>query len=196
MPRGLYDRRVVADANRVINEMLTDLRVRLGLQTAVVVAAPAGAGKSYLVETVVDEIRPDRTVAVGAPTNEQAFDLVRRIADRLARTQSRERVMFLHAKSVTPPDDIRSRANVLLPSDADPNDVHVLVATLDKLGDAYIRGNLTDRGLLIIDEAYQANASQYLKAGAIAATHLLVGDPGQIDPFSTLADGDYWRGLR
>jgi len=167
----------------------------MGTQTAVIAAAPAGAGKSHLVETMVDQFRPERRLAVASPTNEQAFALVRRIADRLAVTKSGERVMFLHAQSITPPDDLRTRGNVLLPSDADPNDVDVLVGTLDKLGDAYIRGNLRTRSLLVVDEAYQANASQYLKTGGLAPTHLLVGDPGQIDPFSTLPDGDYWRGL-
>ena len=195
MATRFYDSHAVELADRVVNQVIADLQARIGQQAAVVVAAPAGAGKSYLVETVVDEVRPDRTVAVAVPTNEQAFDLVRRIADRLDRTQSRERVMFLHASAVVPPNDLPARSNVLLPSDADPNDVAVLVGTLDKLGDAYIRGNLAERGLLIIDEAYQANSSQYLRAGALASTHLLVGDPGQIDPFSTLPDGDYWRGL-
>jgi chromosomal replication initiation ATPase DnaA len=45
---------------------------------AVVVPAPAGAGKSHLTVTAVDEARrKGLRVAVAAPTNEQAFGLVR-----------------------------------------------------------------------------------------------------------------------
>jgi hypothetical protein len=103
--------------------------------------------------------------------------------------------MFLHANSVIPPADLQSSPNVVLPRDGDPNGVPVVIGTMDKLGDAATRGKLNDREVLVVDEAYQADSSRYLKAGAIAPTHFLVGDSGQIDPFSTLPDGDYWRGL-
>lgn len=195
MTRNAHDRGVLATADQVIRQVFADVHTRLRRDDAVIVAAPAGAGKSYLVESVVDDVLPNHRVAVAAPTNEQVFDITRRIADRLSRSQTGEEVMLLHARQVTPPDDLRARRNVLLPADAEPNDVDVLVGTVDKLGDAFIRGDLRRRELLVIDECYQASSSQYLKAGGLAPTHLLVGDPGQIDPFSTLPDGDYWRGL-
>ncbi len=48
---------------------------------------------------------------------------------------------------------------------------------------------------LVMDEAFQADAARYFAVGAIAPTHLLVGDSGQLDPFSTMDDPDRWRAL-
>lgn len=50
---------------------------------AVVVPAPAGAGKSHLTVSAVEEARrKGLRVVVAAPTNEQAFGFVRAIATR------------------------------------------------------------------------------------------------------------------
>jgi hypothetical protein len=46
----------------------------------------------------------------------------------------------------------------------------------------------------VIDEAYQADAALYYVAANVAPTHLLVGDTGQLDPFSTIDDATFWRG--
>lgn len=46
-----------------------------------------------------------------------------------------------------------------------------------------------------MDESYQADASRYYAVGDLARAHLLVGDAGQIDPFSTVTAGRQWRGL-
>ena len=190
-----FNTTVVRNADRVIEAALADLQDAAGDEQAVVVAAPAGAGKSYLVETTVDRLRPKRKIVVAAPTNEQAFDLTRRISDRLATSQPRQRVTHLHSGSVTPPPDVAARRNVDCMPRGVPASAGVVVGTIDKLADALLRGDLDTRDVLIIDEAYQASSSHYLRIGAIAPTHLLVGDPGQIDPFSTLPDGDHWRGL-
>ncbi|EQD59318.1 hypothetical protein B1B_08255 [mine drainage metagenome] len=47
---------------------------------------------------------------------------------------------------------------------------------------------------LLIDEAFQANSSQYYQVASLAPTHLLVGDGGQLNPFSPIANPDRWRG--
>jgi len=190
-----FDRRVVRSADRVTKAALSDLQSAVGKEQAVVVAAPAGAGKSYLVESTVDQLRPRHSVVVAAPTNEQAFDLTRRISDRLSSSKRRQRVTHLHSAAVTPPEDVLDRKNVDCLPRSVPKNAGIVVGTLDKLADAYLRDDLDQRDFLVIDEAYQASSSHYLRVGAIAPTHLLVGDPGQIDPFSTLADEDYWRGL-
>src|SRR5439155_13093686 len=69
----------------------------------------------------------------------------------------------------------------------------LVVATLNKFADALSRG-LGGYDALLIDEAFQADAARYYAAGGIAATHLLVGDSGQLDPFSTLPDATWWPG--
>jgi hypothetical protein len=192
---SLFDSAVVDAADNVVAQVLADVRTAVGSRRAVVVAAPAGAGKSFLVESAVSALLPDHSVVVVAPTNEQAFDLVRRIADRLASHRPTIRVANLHKKGLRPPADVAARPNVVCFDSPAPHTFSVVVGTLDKIADSLQRGNLGQRDVLIIDEAYQADASQYLRAGGAAQTHLLVGDPGQIDPFSTLDDGDYWRGL-
>jgi hypothetical protein len=70
-----------------------------------------------------------------------------------------------------------------------------VVGTLDKLGDAHARDTLGRFRYLVIDEAYQADSARYFGVAGIADRHLLVGDPGQLDPFTTMPDADRWRGL-
>jgi hypothetical protein len=72
---------------------------------------------------------------------------------------------------------------------------NLIVGTLDKLGDAFARGSLAPFDLLLIDESYQADAGKYYSVGDLAPIHLLVGDGGQISPFSTIEDPCRWRGL-
>jgi hypothetical protein len=47
----------------------------------------------------------------------------------------------------------------------------------------------------VIDEAFQADSARYFGVAGLADRHLLVGDPGQLDPFTTMEDADRWRGL-
>lgn len=71
----------------------------------------------------------------------------------------------------------------------------MIVGTLDKISDAFARGSLRPGfKCLAIDEAYQASSGQYFGVAAISDRHLLVGDPGQLDPFTTMEDADRWRG--
>lgn len=195
MSKRQFNRSAVAAADQVIRDILGDVHRSVGSKSAVVVAAPAGAGKSHLVETTVASLRPDHRVAVAAPTNEQAFDLTRRIADRLKADGSKELVYHLHSGDVTPPADVAARSNVTCVARGLPSGVGVLVGTIDKLADSLQRGSIENVKVLVIDEAYQASSSHYMRIAGLAPTHLLVGDPGQIDPFSTLPDGDYWKGL-
>jgi hypothetical protein len=78
---------------------------------------------------------------------------------------------------------------------AQANQAGVIVGTLNKLGDAFSRGDLGSVDALLVDESYQADSSRYYGVGNLARLHLLVGDCGQLNPFSTIADADYWRGL-
>jgi hypothetical protein len=63
------------------------------------------------------------------------------------------------------------------------------------LGDAFSRGDLRAVDALLVDESYQADSSRYYGVGGLGTVHLLVGDCGQLCPFSTIDDPDYWRGL-
>lgn len=188
-----YDSAVVDAAAVVQDEIRDDLLARVGQEAAVVAAAPAGAGKSHFVVETVGHLRAqDLSVAVVAPTNEQVHSLVDRITSLLPGTP----VSFVHAQGRELPAAVAARPGVSQPSarDARDNGDRLVAATIDKLADAHLRDGLGGFDVLVIDEAYQADAARYYTAAAVASTHLLVGDSGQLDPFSTLDDPTFWRG--
>jgi hypothetical protein len=118
--------------------------------------------------------------------------MVRRIALRVPT----HTVAFVPAKGRNLPPATADMPNVreVLASAADH--YPIVVGTLDKLGDAYARGDLPGGfDFLVIDEAYQAHSAHYYSVAGLADRHLLVGDPGQLEPFTTMEDGDRWRGL-
>ncbi len=195
MGKPMFDVNALRNGEAVIAALLADVRSQLGNEAAVVAAAPAGAGKTSFVEQAVEESIPDVQVAITASTNSQVIDLGRRLSRRLERSHPDERITILFKNGMKAPADLAARPNVLVGDHADPNGSSVLIGTLDKLGSAVVRGTLEPRDLLLVDEAYQAKSCQYMMVGQLAPTHLLVGDPGQIEPFTTLADGDYYKGL-
>ena len=175
-----------------------------GRHLAVVCQAVAGAGKSQLVVEaagiaasgssdpsalpgVVPPARPWRVLVV-TPTNAQCFALVRRIAQAWPDLT----VAFVPAQSVVLPDEARLPNVVPAASPDESRTAPVVVATFDKV--AYVREQLGSFDGLIADEAYQADSERYLHVSGVAEHHLLVGDPGQLDPFTTI-DATEWRGI-
>ncbi len=192
----LFDTRVVREAQRLADAAIRDLLGPARGPRAVVVAAPAGSGKTRLVTDAVDSARDrDLRVAVATPTNEQAFGLVRRIASVHCTARPGESVSFIPASTVVVPADVQSLAAVQVVSAAGANGESLVVGTLDKLGDAFGRGDLQPFDVLLIDESYQADSSKYFAVGDLAPLHLLVGDSGQINTFTTIDDPCRWRGL-
>lgn len=188
-----YDNVVVDAAEEVQRVVRQDLLDRVGDEAAVVAAAPAGAGKSHFVADTIGRLRSEGLrVAVVAPTNEQVHSLV----ERITMLQPGLPVAFVHAQGRQLPAAIAATPGVSQPSAREARDQGnpLVAATVDKLADAYLRDGLGDFDVLVIDEAYQADAARYYTAAAVASTHLLVGDSGQLDPFSTLDDSTYWRG--
>ncbi len=185
-----FNERVVADAEATVDRAIQEV-LRAPPHTAVVGVAPAGAGKSYAIGTaVLAARRAGLRVAVATPTNEQAFALVSSIADRM----KKETVTFIPASSVSLPAE-HTRKNVKEKKARDTAGDALLVGTLNKLGDAHARGDLGGVDLLLVDEAYQANAVHYYLVGDLAPRHLLMGDSGQLAPFTSAPEGDRWRGL-
>jgi hypothetical protein len=190
-----YDKKVVAEADRIAERAITDLLSPTTGQRGVHVSAPAGAGKSYLIARAADRARARRLrVAVAAPTNEQAFGLVRTIA-LLHCGGGGQAVTFVPARGRTLPDATRRLPGVQERDAAAAARESLIVGTVDKLGDAFARGSLSPFDVLLIDESYQADAGKYYAVGDLAPVHLLVGDGGQISPFSTIDDPCRWRGL-
>jgi hypothetical protein len=183
----------VAAGQAVEDAIRDDLFARAGEEAAVVAAAPAGAGKSYFLSETAGLLRQrDLRVALAAPTNDQAQGLVRMVC----RLNPGLPIAFVHAKDRELPPSLAALPGVTQPTagvahaQRDP----LVIATVDKLADAYLRDGLGDFDVLLLDEAFQADAAQTYTAGFVAPTHLYVGDSGQLDPFSTLPDATFWRG--
>jgi AAA domain len=187
------DASVVAEAAGVEEAMRADLLRLVGREAAVVAAAPAGAGKSHFIASTVGLLRAEGLrVALAAPTNDQVQNLVARVKQLHPDLP----VAFVHGLGRELPPDIAALPGVTQPSAADAQRQRdpLVIATVDKLADAFLRNGLGGFDVLVIDEAYQADAARYYTAAGVAPTHLLVGDTGQLDPFSPLDDATYWRG--
>ena len=156
---------------------------------AVVVDSPPGAGKSTLV------VRATRTLATGEPvmvvaqTNEQVNDLV----DRLASADPELAIGRLSAQDYVPPARLAQHTAVTVSASvSDLSGCAVIVATAAKW--ATLRTGTWSCAWAVIDEAYQMRSDTLLRIAGQFDRALFVGDPGQLDPFSTV-DIDRWAGL-
>jgi hypothetical protein len=193
---SFYDAAALAAAAAAADAAIRDLLDGTGLPRGVAAPSPAGAGKSRLVVNAADRARArGRRVAVAAPTNEQAFGLVRTIAAVHCAGRPGRAVTFVPARDVSLPDAVRRLPGVREATATAASGHDLIVGTLSKLGDAFARGDLGPFDVLLVDEAYQADSAKYFAVGGLAPVHLLVGDAGQISPFATVADPGRWRGL-
>ncbi len=176
----------VADACRNdVRQMIAASR-----QGAVILKAIAGGGKSTFITQTVGHVAGEARVMVAAPTNEQVFALV----GSIARAHPALVLHYVPAKDVELPA-VHLLPNVRVVNAQRARGQRLIVGTLDKLGDAFSRNDLGPTDCLIVDEAYQADSSRYHRAADLANVHLLVGDAGQIAPFTTVTEALRWRGL-
>jgi hypothetical protein len=176
-----------ARANAAIEAILADLRAA---ERGVVVDSPPGAGTSTLVVRAAAELAGagDRVMIVGQ-TNEQVDDLV----DRLASAHPDIGVGRLSAGGYTPSPRVTRHPSVTVRSSiADLIDHRVVVGTAAKWA------TIADPGArwpwAIVDEAYQMRSDALLRVAHLFDRALFVGDPGQLDPFSTV-ETQRWLGL-
>jgi len=180
-----------ASARAVTDAILADLAKA---ERGVVVDSPPGAGKSTLVVAAAASLaeRGERVMVVGQ-TNEQVDDLI----DRLASEHGVLRIGRLSAQDYTPTRRVARHANVTARTAvADLVDHPLVIATAAKWA------MLTNTGLdtetrwpwAIIDEAYQMRSDSLLRIARLFNKALFVGDPGQLDPFSTV-ETERWLGL-
>ncbi|ADU06877.1 superfamily I DNA and RNA helicase and helicase subunits-like protein [Micromonospora sp. L5] len=174
------------EAEQVIQRVLRDLRD--GTHRGVVVDSPPGAGKSTLVvRAAVETAATGDPLMIVAQTNEQVDDLI----DRLGRRAPELRVGRLSAT------DYRSTERVT----AHPA-VRVAAKVADLGGPAVTIGTAAKWATVtegswpwaIVDEAYQMRADALLRVAGRFERALFVGDPGQLDPFSTV-ETFRWTGL-
>jgi hypothetical protein len=187
-----YTGRVVADLGR------------LGADEAVLVEAPPGAGKSSLAVSVTNELTShDRRLRlpIVTQTNEQADDLVA----SLRKKHPGVCVARLTGSTSGPSNAMLNLAangpGLVLSHDHDSSDVQqarVVVATARKW--EFVRSTQQKKGsirkyrLALIDEAYQMRSDALLGIAGLFDRLMCVGDPGQLDPFTTI-DDSLWKGL-
>jgi AAA domain-containing protein len=174
-------------ARAVTDAILADLAKA---ERGVVVDSPPGAGKSTLVVAAAASLaeRGERVMVVGQ-TNEQVDDLI----DRMAGEHGVLRIGRLSAQDYTPAPRVARHANVTARTAvADLIDHPLVIATAAKWA------TLADAGArwpwAIIDEAYQMRSDSLLRIARLFDKALFVGDPGQLDPFSTV-ETERWLGL-
>jgi hypothetical protein len=152
------------------------------------VDSPPGAGKSTLVvRAAIDLVAAGEPVMVVAQTNGQVDDLV----DRLALAAPGLPVGRLSGYDYFPTPRVTRHAAVTVARKVDD-----LVGWPVIVGTAAKWATLAD-GLwpwAVIDEAYQMRSDTLLRIAGRFERALFVGDPGQLDPFSTVAT-DRWLGL-
>jgi hypothetical protein len=127
-------------------------------------------------------------------TNEQVDDLI----DRMASEHGVLQIGRLSAQDYTPTPRVARHANVTARNAiADLIDHPLVIATAAKWAMLTNTG-LADPGArwpwAIIDEAYQMRSDSLLRIAHLFDKALFVGDPGQLDPFSTV-ETERWLGL-
>jgi len=173
-------------AEQAATRILADLG---GDGRGVVVDSPPGAGKSTLVVRAAAELADaGEKVMIVAQTNEQVDDLT----GRLAAARPRLAAGRLAATEYTPAERVTRHQNVALATrPADLAGCPVVLSTAHKW--ASIRADAS-WPWAIVDEAYQMRSDLLLRVAGLFDRALFVGDPGQLDPFSTVAT-QRWTGL-
>jgi hypothetical protein len=155
------------------------------------VDSPPGAGKSTLVREMSRRAQGRAQVPIVVQTNDQADDMLRGFSADQGRGAPAVRAGRLHARDYIPAADLTALAGVTFSrSIADLGECDVVVAPADKW--ATIDPDRT-WPFAIVDEAYQMRSDRLLPIGNMMESLLLVGDPGQLAPFTT-ADDTRFRG--
>ncbi len=175
-----------AEAAQVVDAVLTDL-ASPG-HRGVVVDSPPGAGKSTLVVRAAGVLAAaGEALMIVAQTNEQVDDLIA----RLGAASPGLAVGRLSAVDYTPTDRVRNHPMCRV--GAKVGDLGSPAVTI---GTAAKWATVTEGTWpwAIVDEAYQMRSDALLRVAPRFARALFVGDPGQLDPFSTV-EVDRWTGL-
>ncbi len=146
----------------------------------VLLDSPPGAGKTYVVECLAvqsSELLGERCMVV-AQTNEQAFDLARRLGRGFPRLQF---TLFLR-KDMVVPNEVLELGNIRMINDSRdlPTGPSVVIANAEKW--AYFDGPNLSFDCQVVDEAYQLPDFRFQQIAGLARRIVLVGDPGQITP--------------
>ncbi|HEX6969184.1 MAG TPA: AAA domain-containing protein [Micromonosporaceae bacterium] len=174
------------EAEAAVAAVLADLGS--GRYRGVVVDSPPGAGKSTLVVRAARELASDgERLMIIAQTNEQVDDLVNRLAPEVPEL----RIGRLSAQDYVPTQRVEMHSNVRVAAKVEQLDDPVVI-----VGTAAKWATVTEGSWpwAIVDEAYQMRSDALLRVAGRFERALFVGDPGQLDPFSTV-ETSRWTGL-
>jgi hypothetical protein len=173
-------------ADQAVADVMADLAD--DSHRGLVVDSPPGAGKSALVVRAAADLAVAGEPVMGvAQTNGQVDDLVHRLALAVPGL----RIGRLSREDYVAPARVTGHTTVSVSNRArDLADCSVVVGTAAKWG------TVTDGSWpwAVIDEAYQMRSDMLLRIAGRFGRALFVGDPGQLDPFSTV-EIDRWTGL-
>ena len=175
-----------AEAARVVDAVLRDLAT--SEQRGVVVDSPPGAGKSTLVVRAAGVLAATgATLMIVAQTNEQVDDLIARLGARHPTLPVGRLSAVDYVASPRVRDHPSCRVGAKVPDLGGPP---VTIGTAAKWA-TVTEGTWP---WAIVDEAYQMRSDALLRVAPRFDRALFVGDPGQLDPFSTV-EVDRWTGL-
>jgi hypothetical protein len=185
-PRDTLTLPPAAEAARVVDAVLADLATRE--HRGVVVDSPPGAGKSTLVVRAAGVLAATGSpLMIIAQTNEQVDDLIQ----RLGVASPELGVGRLSAVDYVPSERVRDHPACRVgPKVGDLGGPAVTIGTAAKW--ATVTEGVWDWA--IVDEAYQMRSDALLRVASRFSRALFVGDPGQLDPFSTV-EVERWTGL-
>ena len=150
-------------------------------EPAVVLRSPPGAGKTGVAQRVALQgasLLNQRCMVV-TQTNEQAFELTRRLT-----ANSQALPVHLFAKrGLGLPDSVRNLPNLVVVHDLAnlPRQPSITVGNAAKW--SWIQTSEPCFDVQIVDEAFQLPDYRFQLISNLAPRHVLIGDPGQIDPF-------------
>jgi len=159
-------------------------------EPAVVLRSPPGAGKTGVAQRLALQSARllDQRCMIVTQTNEQAFDLARRLAGNAdafpVHLWAREGLML--------PNSVVQLANLeIVHDEADlPRCPSITIANGAKW--SWIKSGEPRFDVQIVDEAYQLPDYRFQRIANLADRHVLIGDPGQIDPFVN-CEIERWR---
>ncbi|MER9291492.1 AAA domain-containing protein [Mesorhizobium sp. M0510] len=157
---------------------------------AVVLRSPPGAGKTGVAQRLALQsasLLGERCMIV-TQTNEQAFDLAR----RLGANASSFPVHFYAREGLQLPDSVRHNSNIRIVHDFSALPQHPSITIGNAAKWSWIGTDEPMFDVQIVDEAFQLPDYRFQLIANLAPRHVLIGDPGQIDPFVT-CEIERWR---
>ncbi len=163
---------LAAKRRAVLEALLEHVEERRSL---LVLKAPPGSGKTFTtLRAIALAAHRRQRVAVGTPTNAQADDVCRRLAEAFPRVPV---VRFVSAGRTEVP--LGASVSWARATKELPHGPAVVVATTAKWAASTIDAPYD---VLFVDEAWQTAWADFMTLSAVAPRFVLVGDPGQIPP--------------